>query len=158
MRKFLDKFEFYTILLSASLIIIFVFFSIIFRYLFNIVLSWPDELSRYLQIYIVWMGASASVTKKMVLKIDFLNIVLKDDRRIGLLADVITLAGSIILFVAICKFTVNKFQIMETSMVIGIPIWWIGLIISLSIVALMVKVSTSILDFFIQGEKVASAP
>jgi TRAP-type C4-dicarboxylate transport system permease small subunit len=104
------------------------------------------------------MGASASVTKKMVLKIDFLNIVLKDDRRIGLLADVITLAGSIILFVAICKFTVNKFQIMETSMVIGIPIWWIGLIISLSIVALMVKVSTSILDFFIQGEKVASAP
>ena len=66
MIKFYQKFEYFSILFAASAIIIFVFSSIVLRYLFNIVLSWPDELSRYLQLYIVWMGASASFTRKRV--------------------------------------------------------------------------------------------
>jgi C4-dicarboxylate transporter DctQ subunit len=157
MKKFFPKFEYYSILFAASAIIVFVFSSIVLRYLFNIVLSWPDELSRYLQLYIVWMGASASFTRKRVLKIDFLHMVINNKRGVEFLADVITLIGTVILLLAICQFTYNKFQLMETSMIIGIPIWIIGLAITLSVISLVIKVSMSVVGFFLKRE-VVEAP
>ncbi|GEM_PF-5545074 len=147
MKKIYDKLEYYSILFAAVAIIVFVFSSIVLRYVFNIVLSWPDELSRYLQLYIVWMGASASFTRKRVLKIDFLHMVIKNERGVNFLADVITLLGTIILFVSIYQFTYNKFQIMETSMIIGIPIWIVGLAIGLSVLSLAIKLSMSVIRY-----------
>ena len=152
MKIIYAKFEYYSILFAAIGIIIFVFFSIVLRYLFNIVISWPDELSRYLQLYIVWMGASASYSRKRVLKIDFLHMLLKKEKGINLFADLITLGGTIILFISIYQFTYNKFQIMETSMILAIPIWIVGMAIGLSVLSLAIKLSMNIIGFFIKKE------
>jgi C4-dicarboxylate transporter, DctQ subunit len=154
MKKFYNNFEYYSILLAAVSIIVFVFSSIVLRYVFNIVISWPDELSRYLQLYIVWMGASASFTRKRVLKIDFLHMVFRNEKGINFVADVISLTGTIILIVSIYQFTYNKFQIMETSMIIGIPIWIVGMAIGISVLSLGLKLSMSILNFFLNREAV----
>lgn len=148
MKNILEKFEYYSILFAAAAIILFVFTTVILRYLFNIVLSWPDELSRFLQIYIVWMGASASFSRSKVLKIDFLHLLFKNRRGIDLTADVITLAGSLVMLTANYKFTVNSYSIMETSMILGIPIWLIGLAIMLSLIFLIIKVGINIVGFF----------
>ena len=150
MKRYFEKIEYYSILLAASAIIVFIFTSIVLRYLFNIVFSWPDELSRFFQIYIIWMGASVAYTRNRVLKIDLLNMLFKDNKILTIVADVITLIGTIILFVAIFKFTYNKFLIMETSMILSIPLWIVGLAISLSVLSLVIKICMRIKKGFVR--------
>jgi TRAP-type C4-dicarboxylate transport system permease small subunit len=150
MKIYFEKIEYYSILLAASAIIVFIFTSIVLRYVFNIVFSWPDELSRFLQIYIIWMGASLAYTRNRVLKIDLLNMLFKDNKILTIVADVITLIGTIILFVAIFKFTYNKFLIMETSMILSIPLWIVGLAISLSVLSLVIKICMRIKEGFVR--------
>jgi TRAP-type C4-dicarboxylate transport system permease small subunit len=61
-------------LLGFNLTILFV--AIVMRYLFNSPPCWPEEASRYLMIWIVYLGASLSIEKNSEIKIDILPILI----------------------------------------------------------------------------------
>ena len=53
-----DKFEEYTLVFILILMVILVFVQIIMRYVFQNSLYWSEELSRYLFLWLIWIGTS----------------------------------------------------------------------------------------------------
>lgn len=68
----IDILERWGILISFSGSLIALSISIVTRYVFLRPLTWPDELTTYLFIFMTFLGASASVKSGMELKVDAL--------------------------------------------------------------------------------------
>lgn len=65
-------------LLFFNVVILFV--TVAFRYLFNNPPVWPEEASRYVMIWIIYLGVSQSIENKSEIKIDILNQLLSSGR------------------------------------------------------------------------------
>jgi TRAP-type C4-dicarboxylate transport system permease small subunit len=68
----LDYLERWGILISFSVSLVALTISITTRYVFSRPLTWPDELTTYLFMFMTFLGASASVKNNMELKVDAL--------------------------------------------------------------------------------------
>lgn len=68
----IDILERWGILISFSVSLVALTISIVTRYVFQRPLTWPDELTTYLFIFMTFLGASASVKNGMELKVDAL--------------------------------------------------------------------------------------
>ena len=71
---FLDKiltfFEEWTLFVSVMVALVALFFHVVLRYGFNYSLAWPDELVREVIIYTTFIGCSAAVKNRSMIKID----------------------------------------------------------------------------------------
>lgn len=71
---FLDKiltfFEEWTLFVSVMVALVALFASVVLRYGFNYSLAWPDELVREVIIYTTFIGCSAAVKNRSMIKID----------------------------------------------------------------------------------------
>ncbi len=71
---FLDKiltfFEEWTLFVSVMVALVALFASVVLRYGFNYSLAWPDELVREVIIYTTFVGCSAAVKNRSMIKID----------------------------------------------------------------------------------------
>ena len=71
---FLDKvltfFEEWTLFISVFVALIALFVTVVLRYGFNYSLAWPDELVREVIIYTTFIGCSAAVKSRTLIKID----------------------------------------------------------------------------------------
>ena len=72
--NFLDKvltfFEEWTLFVSVFVALIALFVTVVLRYGFNYSLAWPDELVREVIIYTTFIGCSAAVKSRTLIKID----------------------------------------------------------------------------------------
>ena len=72
--NFLDKvlsfFEEWTLFISVFVALIALFFNVILRYGFNYSLAWSEELVREVIIYTTFIGCSAAVKSRSLIKID----------------------------------------------------------------------------------------
>jgi C4-dicarboxylate transporter DctQ subunit len=72
--NFLDKvlsfFEEWTLFISVMAALIALFFNVILRYGFNYSLAWSEELVREVIIYTTFIGCSAAVKSRTLIKID----------------------------------------------------------------------------------------
>lgn len=59
------------VLLQATAIFVIIVFTVISRYVFNFVLSWSEEVPRYLLIWISFLGAAVSVDLKDHIAFDY---------------------------------------------------------------------------------------
>jgi len=59
-----DKFEEYTLVFILILMVILVFVQIIMRYVFHNSLYWSEELSRYLFLWLIWIGTSFALRER----------------------------------------------------------------------------------------------
>lgn len=65
-----EKFLVYSLMFTTTLI----FFQVIMRYVIGRSLSWSEELTRYIFLWQIWVGASYAISMKKHLKIDvFIN-------------------------------------------------------------------------------------
>ena len=63
--KILDeKLEEYFLVVLLFIMVVLIFAQIVMRYVFSNSLSWSEELSRYLFLWITWVGSSYGVKKK----------------------------------------------------------------------------------------------
>ena len=71
---FLDKiltfFEEWTLFISVLVALIALFFNVVLRYGFNYSLAWSEELVREVIIYTTFIGCSAAVKNRSMIKID----------------------------------------------------------------------------------------
>ncbi|GEM_PF-1369075 len=124
----LDRLEKWGILICFSFSLAALSLSIITRYLFR-PLTWPDELTTYLFMFMTFLGASASVKDGMELKVDALYGMLPRQRfQLDLLLHIVRL-GVCITFV----YSGWKFVLIESDMETVTPI----LLIPMSIIAAM---------------------
>jgi len=72
--NFLDKvlsfFEEWTLFISVIVALVALFFNVILRYGFNYSLAWSEELVREVIIYTTFIGCSAAVKSRTLIKID----------------------------------------------------------------------------------------
>lgn len=121
--KFLDvleRIEKALIAISIIVMIIAMTDQVIMRYVFSKANSWSDELTRYLFIYTVMLGAAIAVRRNSHLQIDVITGRLKP-RAKSIVTIVTTLVGIIILvFLTIYSFELCKQGATNSSAGLGI--------------------------------------
>ncbi len=70
MDKWLTLFEDWTLLISVMIALGALFVNVVLRYGFNYTLAWSEELVREVIIYTTFIGCSAAVKKRSMIKID----------------------------------------------------------------------------------------
>lgn len=97
-----DKLEEY--LLCASLVVttLIVFTQVIMRFCFNSSLTWSEELTRYIFIWQIWLGASIAERENEHIYLEIVNSLVKNEKIkefIRILADLIMIAFNVFLVV-----------------------------------------------------------
>ena len=68
--RILTFFEEWTLFVTVIIALIALFFNVVLRYGFNYTLAWSDELIREVIIYTTFIGCSAAVKNRSMIKID----------------------------------------------------------------------------------------
>lgn len=125
--KKLDKIENYILMITMPLMLFFIFMATVFRYFELASLTWAEEASRYLMIWLAFAGISLGFKKNAHLGLSFVvdRFSEKNQKVIYFIRALL-----IILFgVMVCY---NTFLLINTqiknpqiSPAMGIPIWWV---------------------------------
>lgn len=102
---FYNKFEEYLLCGSLVFNVVIVFLSVIMRYVFNYSFSWSEELTRYIFVWQIWLGASLAQREKVHIRVEILFNLLK-----GKAVHVAEIVAALIWF-GFCLFIVlNSFE------------------------------------------------
>ncbi|WP_026699800.1 TRAP transporter small permease [Salibacterium aidingense] len=91
-------------------LVVLVFFQVITRFIINFPLAWSEEISRYLTIYIVFLGSALAVRNREHIAIDFLMDVVSaaKKRKLQFIVSII----STVFFIILCYYgTVLTFTV-----------------------------------------------
>jgi TRAP-type C4-dicarboxylate transport system permease small subunit len=81
-KKFLNNFEEYFVVWTLAGMTILVFAQVVMRYVFSYSLSWSEELSRYIFLWLSWVGASYAVKEGSHFRVEmFANLIKGKHRR-----------------------------------------------------------------------------
>jgi len=119
------EFERITISTGVLLITIILFVNTFLRYIFNVGLSWGDELSRYINIWIVFIGVSAGVKEGAHIGISaFVDFCFKGKARkyIDIITNIISLIFCVMILYYGYQLTIKQFQMKQMSPALGWPI------------------------------------
>ncbi|MFK2826449.1 TRAP transporter small permease [Bacillus sp. B190/17] len=119
------KIEEWLLVASLLLIVALVFAQVIFRYLISSSLGWSEELSRYILIWIAWIGAAYAVRAQKHIRVELLkNIVNESGKK------VIECIALLLWFLFALFLVINGTQLIlsihETGQISpsnGIPMW-----------------------------------
>lgn len=77
LKKYYDKFEEYLLVYSLVFTVAVVFMQVIMRFVFSSALSWSEELTRYVFIWQIWLGASLAVRESKHIRVEIIFGLLK---------------------------------------------------------------------------------
>jgi TRAP-type C4-dicarboxylate transport system permease small subunit len=113
---------------SLWLIVVIMFLQIVMRYVFNNSLSWPEEFSRYLFIYLAFLGISYAVHTNTHIRMDILETIIPRLKKpLGYIGDIFLLGFCLYLFkpgLKVLKFLIRTNQ---TSPAMELPMYWVYL-------------------------------
>ena len=75
--NFYNKFEEYLLVYSLVFTTLTIFLQIIMRFIFKNAFSWSEELTRYVFIWQIWLGASLAVREGVHIKVEIIFNILK---------------------------------------------------------------------------------
>jgi len=122
--KFMDeRLEEIVLVAMLAVMVILVFLQVVMRYLFDASLSWSEEVSRYLFLWIIWMGAGLATKKNSHICLDFVTkrLPLKGQRAADFLKGIIWLAFAVFLAYISWKLTYLLFARNQLSAALRIP-------------------------------------
>ncbi len=122
--RYLDKyFEQIANLVLLSVMTFVMFIQVIARYILNSSMPWPDELSRYCFVTLVWFGCSLAVKEGIHLRVDSLLLVLPAKVKFWL--NVLVNAITMLFFIMMCQssflVTLSAFRLGTVTPSMGIP-------------------------------------
>ena len=74
--KLISKIEESAVALLLAFNLLILFITVVFRYLIGHSPTWPEEASRYVMIWIIYIGVSQSIEKNTEIKIDVLPLLI----------------------------------------------------------------------------------
>ncbi|MCB6992064.1 TRAP transporter small permease [bacterium 210820-DFI.6.37] len=141
--NFYNKFEeiFLVVLLVAMVLLIFV--QVVLRYIFNSSLSWSEELSRILFIWVSWIGISLGQKKGEHIKITMVTDKLKGNAKkiMLLLADVCTIVILVILCVKGTEVVSQTMGLGAAMPGTGCPKWLVYSAVPVSCLLMTIRVA-----------------
>jgi TRAP-type C4-dicarboxylate transport system permease small subunit len=120
----------YTVATLLVMMVVVVFGNVIFRYFLDAALAWYEEVSRFLFIWIVFLGAVIAYIKGDHLGIDVLLLYLppKTARLVLLSADVLVLVALAIMFQGGWEMTADSLASGWVAASVPIPYGWVYLV------------------------------
>lgn len=112
----------YLVITLLSIMVFIVLLQIIYRYLFNNPLGWSEEVTRYLFIYVIFLGAAIGVRKKIHVGVDILTERLQGTPKVILDYFVSTIIILFLMFVAYLGVHLSVSTLNQNSPALGIPI------------------------------------
>jgi C4-dicarboxylate transporter, DctQ subunit len=136
-----DKAEEYVLIGSLVLTATLVFIQVIMRYVFNASLSWSEELTRYIFIWQIWLGASIGLRDKKHIRVEVIQSLLKPN--MALLMDIL---ANLIWMAACTYFVYNGFQLVfdliqknSVSTALRIPLWTVYAALPVSCFVIVIR-------------------
>ena len=77
LANFYNKFEEYLLCASLVFTVLVIFMQIIARFVFNSAFSWSEELTRYVFVGQIWLGASLAVRENVHIRVEIIFRILK---------------------------------------------------------------------------------
>lgn len=118
----IDRLERWGILVSFAVCLVALTISITTRYVFQRPLTWPDELTTYLFMFMTFLGASASIQNDLELKVDAIYMAFPSLRFIlDLFLNLVRLAAAITFVYAGIKFMQIEIEMETVTPILQIP-------------------------------------
>lgn len=133
--KLIDNFLNVIIATALSLIVILVFTNVVLRYIFSSGIIWSQELSRYLFVWLVFIGAIAAFKENQHLAVDML--VRKLPKKLKKISIVVSYLLMLMILVLILQgsWEMTILNLDSTSPATGLPlsvIYVMGIVMSIS--------------------------
>lgn len=123
MKKAKKPIEFYLITVLFSILILVCFLQVLFRFILNLPLAWTEELSRYVFILMVYLGASAAALEGKHVRVELIDSILPAHIARGLSVVVQMLCAAISLVIAfnIKGMILNSYKAQQLSSALRLP-------------------------------------
>lgn len=120
--------------------IVLVFVNVIFRQ-FNMGVTWTEELTRYLIVWITFIGASVCVREGSHISIDFLQEIVKGSwkKYLAIVVNIVSIIFSILLTYYAYFYLVDINSKQQMSPALGVPIVYFYSVIFISAILLLVR-------------------
>lgn len=125
LRKLNENFEEYMCVVLFSLMTFFTFSQVLSRFVFNFSLAWTEELGRYSFVWLVYMAASAAVKKARHIRVEIINIILKNKAKLfmAIVSDIVWLIFTLWLVKDGITVVSMIYGHGQTSPAVQIPMW-----------------------------------
>lgn len=134
----LEKVISVAIILSIVLV---VFAGTVSRYIFNVPLYGVDRLGTYLMIWLGFIGFQIATSKIRHIEVEFVKS--KVSERVKCMMNMfINLVAAIVIFIFAMlsyKYTTVSMELNDKDPVLGIPMWWVIMIIPISFIISSVR-------------------
>jgi C4-dicarboxylate transporter DctQ subunit len=106
-----------------------VFFNVLMRNIFKFPLSWPDEIGRYLLIFIIFYGYIIAIRKDSEIKVDIVYKFFPSIKTyLSLISHVLSIIFSFILIALGTRYMLFKYRLGTKTVVTEFPYWILPLI------------------------------
>lgn len=153
--KFLDKYaESFILIITLSLMSVFIGLQVFMRYVMQASLSWSEEISRYLFIFLINIGISYGVKENKHISISlFVNLFSEKVKKYLLIfSDVMFLVFSLIVATHGAEVSSMIRMFGQKSPAVGIPMWIVYIATPLGFSLVSIRLIQRIV-FRIKGEK-----
>jgi len=126
------KFEEALAVAAMALLVAITLLNVLTRYFTNVSFAWTEELSVFLMVVMALAGASAIALRDRHIRIEFFfnrRTALGQQlprRRLKLLSCLATSIVFGLIAVLFTRWTWDQYTFLETSMGLGVPLWWYG--------------------------------
>jgi TRAP-type C4-dicarboxylate transport system permease small subunit len=136
MLAFLDKlltwFEEWTLFISVMTALLALFANVVLRYVFNYTLAWSEELVREVIIYTTFIGCSAAVKNRSMIKIDAsVQLLPKLKVPLTFFSNLVTLLFSGMMIYYGWRMAVMQVQTHQKTIIMQIPLVYLYAILPL---------------------------
>ena len=159
---FLDKiltfFEEWTLFVTVMIALISLFFNVVLRYGFNYSLAWSEELVREVIIYTTFIGCSAAVKNRSMIKIDALvQLVPKLKTPLGYFSNLATLIFSAMMIYYGWLMAALQVQTYQKTIIMQIPLVYLYAILPVMGVMMFIRTVQVIYEDFTKARSAAAA-
>jgi TRAP-type C4-dicarboxylate transport system permease small subunit len=136
-----SKTEEYTLVLSLVVTVVIIFFQVVMRYGFNASLSWSEELTRYIFIWQIWLGASIGFRDRKHIKVEITKMFISPRGLIvmDIVAELIWVSANIYLLYSGTTLVMALMDTQSVSTALQVPMWIVYLALPFSTAALIVR-------------------
>lgn len=149
-KDFLNNFEEYTCIVLLGIMAVVVFIQVIFRFVVKASLPWSEETSRYLLVWITFLGASAGVKTGAHVGVEAVTLMLP--YKLRKMVNLLGIAICVFFSVAVCVFSLGiistQVEMAQVSPAMQIPMWIPYLAIPVGMILMTIRYIQSTVKVF----------
>lgn len=151
LMKWISKIEESAIVFLFAFNLIILFITVVYRYLLNNSPTWPEEASRYIMIWIIYLGVSQSIEKKTEIRIDALQRFINKNW-FNVFTEFFAVLVCLIISAMLCYYSYNFAKILHQSSSVAasfsMPMYLIYAIIPATTFLMFVKYLSRLVSLF----------